>query len=196
MEQQSTALTLYPDPLREARGLLNRVGLKVESLQKQLADTTKELKETKSELSEIKEQILLGQAAYTFATLVEDFVFAGASTDQFQTLALKEYPDYDLTTEQHMCWKKVEAFASSHVGHGKLIKTDRMLRKTCFTLAHGEESDKKKADLQVMEGWAARYYNKPNAIHATKGYLRMLSQFSDTAHPLLPNKKMADVLMQ
>ncbi len=47
-----------------------------------------------------------------------------------------------------------------------------------------------------MEGWAARYYKKPQAVNATKGYVRMLSQFSDSAHPLLPNKTMADVLSQ
>ncbi len=69
-----------------------------------------------------------------------------------------------------------------------------LLRKGHFTLAHGEEKDKKKADLTAMEGWAARYYQKPSAINATKGYLHMLNQFSDSVHPLLPNKTMADVL--
>jgi hypothetical protein len=53
-----------------------------------------------------------------------------------------------------------------------------LLRKGHFTLAHGEEKD----------------YQKPSAINATKGYLHMLNQFSDSAHPLLPNKTMADVL--
>ena len=61
---------------------------------------------------------------------------------------------------------------------------------------NGEEKDKQKADLQAMEGWAACYYQKPQAVNATKGYLRMLSKFSDSAHPLLPSKTMADVLSQ
>ena len=47
-----------------------------------------------------------------------------------------------------------------------------------------------------MEGWAACYYQDSQAVNATKVYLRMLSQFSDRAHPLLPNKTMADVLSQ
>lgn len=195
VEQQSIALTLHPVPLCEARAVLNKVGLKVEALQKDLTNTRTELTETKTELSELKEQILLGQAAYTFAKLVEDFVFDGAPTDQFQTLALKEYSNYDLTTEQQIRWEQVQKFASAHIERRQLIKIDKMLRKGRFELAHGEEKDKKKATLQAMEGWAARYYRKPDAVHATKGYLHMLNQFSDSALPLLPNKTMADVLV-
>ena len=196
VEQQSTALTLHPVPLSEARAVLAKAGHKVEALQKQLADTNTELTKTQTELSEIKEQILLGQAAYTFASLVEDFVFDGAPTGQLQTLALKDYPNAGLTTDQQTRWEQVQKFASGHVGRGQLINTDRMLRKARFTLAHGEEKDKKKADLPTMEGWAARYYHKPSAIHAAKGYLRMLNQFSDSAYPLLPDKTIADVLIQ
>lgn len=195
IEQQSTALTLHPVPLSEARAVLNKVGLKVEALQKQLTETKTERTETKTELSELKEQILLGQAAYTFASLVEDYVFVGAPTEQFQTLALKEYPNLDLTTEQQTRWERVQKFASAHVEHGQLIKIDKMLRKGRFELAHGEEKDKKKATLKAMEGWAARYNRKHAAVRAIRGYLRMLNQFSDSALPLLPNKKMADVLV-
>ena len=193
VEQHSTALTLHPVPLSEARAILNKVGLKVEALEKQLTDTETELTDTKTELSELKEQILLGQAAYTFAILVEDYVFDGAPTEQFQTLALKEYPNLDLTTEQQMRWEQVQNFASAHIERGQLIKIDRMLRKGRFELA---EKDKKKATLEAMEGWAARYNRKAVAVCATKGYLRMLNQFSDSALPLLPNKKMADVLAE
>lgn len=71
-----------------------------------------------------------------------------------------------------------------------------MLRKGRFQLAHGEEKDKKKVDLQAMEAWVVRHYRKSQAINATKGYLQMLCQFSDSAHPLLPNKTMAGVLSQ
>ena len=196
VEQQSTALTLYPVSLSEARAVLERLGHKVEAVERELADTNRELAETNKELAQMKEQILLRQAAYTFASLVEDFVFVGASTEQFQTLSLKEYSDFDLTVEQQNRWEQVQRFASFHVGHGQLIKIDKMLRKGRFQLAHGEEKDKKKADLQAMEGWAARYYKKPQAVNATKGYLRMLNKFSDSAHPLLPSKTMADVLSQ
>lgn len=163
---------------------------------RELADTNRELAETSKELAQMKEQILLGQAAYTFASLVEDFVFGAASTEQFQTLSLKEYSDFDLTVEQQNRCEQVQRFASVHVGHGQLIKTDKMLRKRHFELAHDEEKDKKKADLQAMEGWAACYYKKPRAVKATKGYLRMLNKFSDSAHSLLPSKTMADVLSQ
>lgn len=65
-----------------------------------------------------------------------------------------------------------------------------------FELAHDEEKDRKKATLEAMEGWADRYNRKPDAVHATKGYLRMLNQFSDSALPLLPDKKMAAVLVE
>lgn len=71
-----------------------------------------------------------------------------------------------------------------------------MLRKGRFELAHGAEKDKKKATLEAMEGWTARYNRKALAVCATKGYLCMLNQFSDSALPLLPNKKMADVLAE
>ncbi|KAL0042488.1 hypothetical protein WJX79_001330 [Trebouxia sp. C0005] len=152
MEKQSPlALTLHPVPLKEARAVLERVGRKVESLQQQLSDT-------KTDLSEIKEQILLGEAAYTFARLLENFVFDGTPTEQFQTLALKEYPSVNLTTEQQMRWEQVQDFATAYVGRGQLIKIDKMLRKGRFQLAHGEAKDKKRADLRLMEGWAAHYY--------------------------------------
>jgi len=198
VEQQSTALTLHPVPLSEARAVLERLGHKVEALETKLTKTETKLGETDSEsiLTQIKEQILLGQAADTFANLVEDFVFDGTPTEQFQTLALKEYPDFGLTTEQQRRWDQVQNFASVYVGRGQLIKIDKTLRKVRFVLAHGEVEDKKKADLKAMEGWAARYCQKPSAVNATKGYLRMLNQFSDSAHPLLPNKTMADVLLR
>ncbi|DBA76169.1 TPA: hypothetical protein ACH3X1_009900 [Trebouxia sp. C0004] len=122
--------------------------------------------------------------------------FDGALTGQLQTLALKEYPTLDLTTEQQTRWERVQNFASAHIKRGQLIKTDKMLRKGRFELAHGEEKDKKKATLEAMEGWADRYNRKPDAVHATKGYLRMLNQFSDSALPLLPDKKLADVLVE
>lgn len=94
VEQQSTALTLYPDPLSETRAVLERLGHKVAALETRLAEThlvfETKLQETDSDLSEMKEQILLGQAAYTFASLVEGFVSGGASTRDLQTLSLKE----------------------------------------------------------------------------------------------------------
>ncbi len=193
-EQQSTALTLHPVLVNEERAVLERLGHKVEALETKLTITKTKLKETDSILSQIKEQILLGQAAYTFANLVEDF--AGVPTEQLQTLALQEYPDIGLTTEQQRRWEQVQSFATVHVGQGQLIKIDTMLRKLGhFTLPHGKEKNKKKANLTAMEGWAERYYQKPSAVNAIKGYLRMLSQFSDSVHPLLPNKKMADVLL-
>ncbi|KAL3140356.1 hypothetical protein ABBQ38_004617 [Trebouxia sp. C0009 RCD-2024] len=185
----TTALTLHPVPLSEAGAVLNKVGLKVEALQKQLT-------ETKTDLSELKEQILLGQAAYTFASLVEDYVFDGAPTEQFPDLSTQEYPNLDLTTEQQTRWERVQKFASAHVERGQLIKIDKMLRKGHFELAHGEEKNKKKATLKAMEGWAARYNRKQAAVRAIKGYLRMLNQFSSSALPLLPNKKIADVLVE
>jgi len=195
-EQQPTALTLHPVLLSKERAVLERLGHKVDALETKLTITKTKLKETDSILSQIKEQTLLGQAAHTFAKLVEDFVFAGVPTEQFQTLALKEYPDFGLTTEQQRRWDQVQSFASVHIGLGHLIKIDKMLRKLGhFTLPHGEEKNKKKADLEAMEGWAEHYYQKPSAVNAIKGYLRMLSQFSDSVHPLLPNKKMADVLL-
>ncbi len=205
VEQQSTALTLHPVPLSEARAVLERLGHKVEALETKLTETEGKLTKTETKLGEtdsesiltqIKEQILLGQAADTFANLVEDFVFDGTPTEQFQTLALKEYPDFGLTTEQQRRWDQVQNFASVYIGRGQLIKIDKTLRKVRFVLAHGEEKYKKKADLKAMEGWAARYCQKPSAVNATKGYLRMLNQFSDSAHPLLPNKTMADVLLR
>jgi len=196
VEQQSTALTLHPVPLSEARAVLERLGHKVEALETKLTETETKLGETDSVWTQIKEQTLLGQAAYTFANLVEDFVFDGTPTEQFQTLALKEYPDFGLTTEQQRRWDQIQNFASVYVGRGQLIKIDKTLRKGRFVLAHGEVEDKKKADLKAMEGWAARYCQKPSAVNATKGYLRMLNQFSDSAHPLLPNKTMADVLLR
>ena len=189
LQQQSTALTLHPVHVSEARAVLERLGHKVEALETKL-------QETDTELSQMKEQILLGQASYTFADLVEKFVFDGTLTQQYQTLALKQYPAFGLTAEQQRRWEQVQTFASVYVGRGQLIMIDKMLCKGRFVLAHGEEKDKKKADLKAMESWAARYSQTPQAVNATKGYLRMLSKFSDSAHPLLPNRTMADVLLQ
>lgn len=145
-------------------------------------------------LSLIKEQILLGQVAHTFATLVEDFVFDGIPTEQLQTLALQQYHDFGFTTEQQRRWEQVQDFGADHVGDGQLIKIDKMLRKGPSFLPR--EDDMKKADLAAMESWAAHYYQRPCAIHAVRRYLFMLSQFSDSGHPLVPPKTMADVLLQ
>lgn len=118
VEQQSTALTLHPVPLSEARAVLERLGHKVEALETKLTKTETKLGETDSVWTQIKEQTLLGQAAYTFANLVEDFVFDGTPTEQFQTLALKEYPDFGLTTEQQRRWDQYRILHQFMLGVG------------------------------------------------------------------------------
>lgn len=82
VEQQSIALTPHPVLLSEA--FLERVGHKVEALQQQPTDTKTELTETTAELSEIHVRILLGQAADTFANLVENLTTDGAPVEQFK----------------------------------------------------------------------------------------------------------------
>lgn len=54
VEQQSTALTLYPVSLSEARVVLERLGHKVEAMERDLANTNRELADTNKELAQMK----------------------------------------------------------------------------------------------------------------------------------------------
>ena len=73
---------------------------------------------------------------------MEDFVFAGASTKQFQTLSLKDYPDFGLRVEQQTAGSNFRVL-HQFVAQRQLINIDKMLRKGRFQPAHGEEKDKK-----------------------------------------------------
>jgi hypothetical protein len=178
-----------------------------DKLARELSDTRTEQRVMRRELTGLQQQfnradlarekilheVLLGQAAYTFASLVEQFVFQGADTGQYVPLSLKEmaqmHQDGELSEDQSARWQALPTILPQHVPLQQLLKTDKYLRQLRYQPAHGSRDQHERATLDELMHWTEQHA-APAAVGPVKQLLTILNTFSSRSRPLCPDKKL------
>lgn len=178
-----------------------------ERLVRDLNDTRKEVKVLRSELATVqhhlqrsdlsrdkaRQRVLLGQAAYSFANLVERCVFNGAPTGHFVPLSLKQmqkmHMNSTLTAEQSTRWLAVPNMLPAQVSWEQLVQTDKYLRQLRHNTAHGSDEQNERTTLQELVQWTDQQV-MATAVQPVKQLLYILDAFSTSDSPLCPDKSL------
>lgn len=139
-----------------------------------------------------EEHVLLGEAAYKFSALVEEYVYQGRDPTALQQLSLKQMAKKrekgKLTTEQEKRWDRVLQQAPNGLPVDILVQSDAVLRAQRFESAHGTREQLRGTKIQELRQWADAYIDS-RALQPVHQYLDFLNNFTSKNMPLYPDKK-------
>lgn len=147
------------------------------------------------------QRMLLGEAAYTLASLAEEHVYGSKGSDFEHHLSLNQlhsmFTAGQLNAKQRRRWEEVMQFVDSQVSMEELLSVDSELRKACYGDAHGIDEEKKEATLEKLQQWAGTHYSQeqhPNLHRPVQEMLSILAQFSSKNMPCVPDCTFASKL--
>ena len=139
-----------------------------------------------------EEHVLLGEAAYKFSGLVEEYVFQGRDPTALQPLSLKQMAKKrekgKLTTEQEKRWDRVLQQAPNGLSLDILMQSDAVLRAQRFESAHGTWQQLQGTKIHDLRQWADAYIES-HALQPVHQYLGFQKKFTSMNRPLCPDKK-------
>ena len=166
----------------------------VSALKKEIRQVRLDTDSQKQNKQKREEHILLGQAAYKFAALVEEYVFQGKDPDSLQPPSSKQVHKRrekgTLSPEQADRWDRVVQLAPAGLSVEKLVQSNAIVRKQRFTSAHGSLEQLQRTRIQELIQWADAYIDS-RALQPVRQYLEFLNNFSSRNKPLCPDKKIA-----
>lgn len=183
--------------LLEADAHCNAQDRNIAALQRDVSSLKKEIRQVRQDRDSQKqnrqnreEHILLGEAAYKFSALVEEYVFQGKDPDSLQPPSLKQIhkrrEEGTLLTEQAQRWDRLAQLAPAGLSVQKLAQSDAILRKQRFAPAHGSWEQLQRTNIQELRQWADAYIDS-RALQPVRQYLEFLNKFSSKNRPLCPD---------
>ena len=164
----------------------------VKALQKEIRQARLDRDSQKQNRQKREEHILLGEAAYKFSALVEEYVFQGKDPTALQPPSLKQIHKRRakgaLLPEQADRWDKLVQLAPTGLSEESLVQSDAILRSQRFASAHGSWEQLQRTNIQELRQWADAYIDS-RALQPVRQYLEFLNQFSSKNKPLCPDKK-------
>ena len=137
-----------------------------------------------------RQQVLLGQAAYTLAKIIEQYVYGPAGIPHSLGLptTLNKIMKTDKQEEQRARWEEVKQYCSSIMPFEDLLTIDKALREQRFSVAHGSKAEKEQTTFRELTTWAGVHL-PASAVTAAQNYVRVLNNFSSKNKPLVPDVK-------
>ncbi|DBA67167.1 TPA: hypothetical protein ACH3X2_001485 [Trebouxia sp. C0005] len=139
-----------------------------------------------------EEHILLGEAAYKFSALVEEYIFQGKDPSTLLPPSLtqiyKRRTKGKLSPEEADRWDKLVQSAPTGLSVENLVQSDAVLRSQRFTSAHGSWEQLQRTNIQELRQWADAYIDS-RALQPVRQYLEFLNKFSSKNKPLCPDRK-------
>ncbi|DBA78108.1 TPA: hypothetical protein ACH3X2_008081 [Trebouxia sp. C0005] len=164
----------------------------VRELKKEAAQTRQDRDRQRQSKQKTEEHILLGEAAYKFSALVEDYVFQDRDPCTLQPQSLKQIHKRrvknSLLPEQADRWDALVKRAPAGLSEEILIQSDAILRCQRFASAHGSLEQLQRTNMQNLRQWANTYIDS-RALNSVRQYLEFLNQFSSHNKPLCPDMK-------
>ena len=147
--------------LLEADAHCNAQDRKIAVLQRDVSYLKKEIRQVrldrdsqKQNRQQREEHVLLGEAAYKFSALIEEYIFQGKDPDSLQTPSLKQiqkrHEKGTLLPEQAKRWDRLAQLAPAGLSVEKLVQSDAVLRKQRFASAHGSLEQLQRTNIQEL----------------------------------------------
>lgn len=143
-----------------------------------------------------QQRVLLGQAAYALAKIIEQYVYGPAGFPHGLGLPVSlNKISKDLVNflpEQKSCWEAVQQYISPFMPFEELLRVDKALRLQRYDVAHGSNDKNAKTTLQNLKSWAGVHF-PAQAVMPIQNYLQILNNFSSKNRPLVPDLDLAHV---
>ena len=126
----------------------------VNSLKKEIRQVRLDRDSQKQNRQQREEHVLLGEAAYKFSALIQEYIFQGKDPDSLQTPSLKQiqkrHKKGTLLPEQAKRWDRLAQLAPAGLSMEKLVQSDAVLRKQRFASAHGSLEQLQRTNIQEL----------------------------------------------
>ena len=144
-----------------------------------------------------QQRVLLGQAAYALAKIIEQYVYGPAGFPHGLGLPVslnKIVKDSaNLLPDQKSRWEAVQQYCSSFMPfEEELLSIDKALRLQRFDIAHGSKAENAKISLQELKTWEGVHF-PAQAVMPVQNYVQVLNKFSSRNRPLVPDVKPVEV---
>ncbi len=143
-----------------------------------------------------QQQVLLGQIAYVFSGMAENFIYGTAGSGSLVPLSLvqiaKRADRREMTEAQQQLWRTLQQTISA-VMPVRLIEADKHLRTLKFDTAHGIGAQIHETTLQMLQTWAGVHCSHA-AVAPVQHYAEVLARFSTSNTPLAPDRGLSDDL--
>ena len=164
----------------------------VKALQKEVLQARLDRDVQQQNRQKREEHILLGEAAYKFSALVEDYIFQGKDPTALQPPSLKQIYKRrvkgSLLPDQAARWDNLIQLAPFGLSEESLVQSDAILRSQRFAFAHGSREQLQRTNIQDLRQWADAYIDS-RALQPVRQYLEFLNKFSSKNKPLCPDRK-------
>jgi len=139
-----------------------------------------------------QQRVLLGQAAYALAKIIEQYVYGPAGFPHGLGLPVSlnkiDKDSANLPPDQKSRWEAVQQYCSSFMPFEELLSIDKALRLQRFDIAHGSKAENAKITLQELTTWAGVHF-PAQAVMPVQNYVQVLNKFSSRNRPLVPDVK-------
>ena len=140
--------------------------------------------------------MLLGQAAYALAKIIEQYVYGPAGFPHGLSLPVSlnniDKDSANLLPDQESRWEAVQQYCSSFMPFEELLSIDKALRLHMSDITHGSKADNARITLQELTSWAGVHI-PAQAVIPVQNYVLVLNQFSSRNRPLVPDVEPARV---
>ena len=139
-----------------------------------------------------QERVLLGQAAYALAKIIEQYVYGPAGFPHGLGLPVPlnkiDKDAANLLPDQKSRWEAVKQYCSSFMPFAELLRIDKELRLQRSDIAHGSKAENSTITLQELTTWAGVHF-PAQAVSPVQKYVQVLNKFSSRNRPLVPDVK-------
>lgn len=194
LEGESSPIDLS-QTIKEAEQQMDLREARFEAKSDKIQKAMDKLEQEMDFFNEVTDRILLGEAAYTLASLVEQYVFEGNSSGYQHGVTLKQlkllYETEWLDAAQARSWEQVVDFVGCWVSMENLVVVEKQVRTARREAAHGYEFEKETATLHEMQRWACMYFSQeeyPQVHTPLLKMLEVLAGFSSIGRPCLPDR--------
>lgn len=165
----------------------------VKALQRDNQQARQERDRQQQSRQRMEEHILLGEAAYKLAALIEEYVFEGSDPESLMTPSLKQVSKRraagELKDEQARRWDRLlHHLATYGLTERLLVQSDSILRSQRKESAHGSRDQLQKTRISDLRQWADAYIDG-RALQPVRQYLEFLNTFSTKNKPLCPDMR-------
>ena len=133
-----------------------------------------------------QQRVLLGQAAYALARIIEQYVYGPAGFPHGLGLPVSlnkiDKDSANLLPDQKSRWEAVQQYCSSFMPFAELLSIDKALRLQRTEIVHGSKAENSKITLQELTTWAGVHF-PAQAVMPVQSYVQVLSKFSASSHP-------------
>lgn len=203
-QAQSSNVSEAVPKLKESKGLLEKVGGQVDALDRKVLQLWQRIKTQDKRIETLEknasksagdkdkrqQRVLLGQAAYALAKIIEQYVYGPAGFPHGLGLPVSlnniDKDSANLLPDQKSRWEAVQLYCSSFMPFEELLRIDKELRLQRSDIAHGNNAENAKTALLELTTWAGVHF-QPQAVMPVQSYVQVLNNFSSRNRPLVPD---------